>query len=51
MPCNPDAMLDQVKGLVACKRLSQKTADLILPRSPAPSPVIVVTSGGCYTLG
>lgn len=50
MPCNPDAMLDQVKALVTCKRLSQKTADLILPREHV-EPVLVVTAQGCYTLG
>lgn len=50
MPCNPDAMLDQVKTLVGQKRLSQKTADLILPREDS-TRMIVVTAGGCYTIG
>lgn len=51
MPCNPDAMLDQVKTLVGQKRLTQKTADMLLPRIDDPAPGIVVTPSGLYVLG
>lgn len=49
MPCNPDAMLT-LKNLVGKRKISERTAALVVPTQPVQRPRIIVAPGGCYSV-